>query len=91
MHAIGPGVVVAVRHVPGLGNVVLVDMQDGVHAIYAQLREVTVSVWDVVQAGTAIGHGAGPSSWGGDELYFELRIDGIPVDPTLWLTPRNGR
>jgi len=46
-----------------------------------------------VKKGARIEHGqpigtAGPIPSGSDGVYFELRVDGHPVDPLQWLKKR---
>ena len=82
--AAAPGVVEAVAYAPhfeGYGNIVLVDLGDGIEALYAHLSEVEVKVGDVVVTGEKLGL-AGCTGWcTGTHLHFELRQDGVAFDP----------
>jgi murein DD-endopeptidase MepM/ murein hydrolase activator NlpD len=82
--AAGPGIVEAVAYAPhfeGYGNIVLVDLGDGIEALYAHLAEVDVKVGDSVFTGEKLGL-AGCTGWcTGTHLHFELRQDGVAFDP----------
>ncbi len=66
------------------GCTVKVDLGDGYEAIYGQLKEVNFAVGDYVESGHVIGYIGEPTKYfavEGSNLYFELRKDGIPIDP----------
>ena len=53
-------------------------------AVYGQLKEPEFAVGDYVEAGHVIGYVTEPTKYysvEGSNLYFELRKDGVPVDP----------
>jgi len=71
----------------GRGTLVVVEHGNGVQSLYGYLANVVVSVGSVVDRGSPIGQ-VGPAEMsrpGGAALYFELRVDGQPVDPLQWL------
>lgn len=68
----------------GFGNLVIVDHGDSAFTLYGHLSEVTVADGAVVKAGDIVGR-VGLAPAGGAALYFEVRIDGRPVDPVQWL------
>lgn len=68
----------------GFGTLVIVDHGDSAFTLYGHLLDAAVSVGTNVSRGTPLGH-VGLSPSGGAALYFELRIDGRPVDPLEWL------
>lgn len=69
----------------GLGMLVIVDHGGQDFSLYGHLGPVTVSKGDRVEEGSLIGR-SGLGSRGVPELYFELRVDGSPVDPVEWLS-----
>lgn len=82
--AAAPGVVEAVGETPhyeGYGNIVLVDMGDGLEALYAHLSEPLVKPGDVVDTGQKIGLAGCTGYCTGTHLHFELRQDGAAFDP----------
>lgn len=68
----------------GFGNLVIVDHGDSAFTLYGHLSEVTVADGAVVKAGDILGR-VGLAPTGDAALYFEVRIDGRPVDPLQWL------
>lgn len=69
----------------GFGTLVIVDHGGSAFTLYGHLLDAAVSRGTHVSRGTALGR-VGLSPSGGAALYFELRIDGRPVDPLQWLT-----
>jgi len=77
------GTVTEVKEDPLLGNVVVVSHENDVMTYYASLNEVEVKADSEVKQGDAIGT-AGKNLFGkdnGTHVHFELRKDGIEVDP----------
>ncbi len=71
----------------GLGQLVIVDHGGLAFSLYGYLGSIGVTRGRVVTAGEVVGTaGRGPS--GTPAVYFELRIDGRPVDPVQWLKAR---
>jgi septal ring factor EnvC (AmiA/AmiB activator) len=71
----------------GLGQLVIVDHGGLAFSLYGYLGSIGVARGRVVTAGEVVGTaGRGPS--GTPAAYFELRIDGRPVDPVQWLKAR---
>jgi murein hydrolase activator len=68
----------------GYANLVIVDHGDGAYSLYGHLSALSVKKGDRVEAGTAVGT-AGRNPAGNPSTYFELRVDGRPVDPLQWL------
>ncbi len=74
----------------GYGRIVIVDHGDGFHSISGHLDEIRVDVGDPVGEGEILGTVGETGSLGGASLYFELRRDGEPIDPELWLLDARG-
>jgi septal ring factor EnvC (AmiA/AmiB activator) len=68
----------------GYGNLVIVDHGDRSYSLYGHLNSITVAKDQRVETQTPIGT-SGRNPAGSPSLYFELRIDGAPVDPLQWL------
>ena len=71
----------------GLGQLVIVDHGGLAFSLYGYLGSIGVTRGRVVAAGEAVGT-AGRAPSGAPAAYFELRIDGRPVDPLQWLKAR---
>lgn len=84
VRAAQPGRVVSVGEqtgYEGYGNVVVVDLGQGYRALYAHLAGWRVHAGEEIQAGQRIAT-AGCTGWcTGTHLHFELRHDGVAVDP----------
>jgi murein DD-endopeptidase MepM/ murein hydrolase activator NlpD len=69
----------------GYGNLVLIDHVDGWQTWYAHLSYIAVTPGDEVAQGDIIG-AAGTTGYStGPHLHFELRYNGRPVDPLVYL------
>ena len=82
--AVHEGVVSYAAPFTGYGNLVIVEHGEGGHSLYGHLAGASVNKGDKVEAGGRIGL-SGRNPAGNPALYFELRIDGKPVDPLQWL------
>ncbi|MFT5432632.1 MAG: murein DD-endopeptidase MepM/ murein hydrolase activator NlpD, partial [Myxococcota bacterium] len=79
------GKVVFAGWLRGYGRTVIVDHTKGDYTLYAHLSKMTVKKGDMLKSRQAIGTLGRTGSLEGEHLYFELRIDGKPVDPMRWL------
>jgi murein hydrolase activator len=84
VRAVHEGTVAYADQFTGYGNLVIVDHGDGAYSLYGYLSGLEAARGAHVDAQTTVGSsGRDPS--GNPALYFELRIDGKPVDPLQWL------
>jgi septal ring factor EnvC (AmiA/AmiB activator) len=83
--AVAPGKVVYAGRFMGYGNLILLDHQDGYYSLYGHLSEMLVKVGDEITKGRIIGRIGESGSLSGPLLHFELRKDGKPVDPLIYL------
>ncbi len=81
------GLVAFADRFTGFGNLVIVDHGARTFSLYGNLLEISVKKGMHVDHGQALGT-VGPSPTGAAGLYFELRVDGQPVDPLQWLRKR---
>ncbi len=84
VYAIHEGEVVSVGTFEGLGTLVIVSHGDQAFSLYGYLASLAVHKGGQVDERAELGT-AGVSSTGDATVYFELRIDGRPVDPVEWL------
>lgn len=82
--AVHGGVVAYADLFSGYANLVIVEHADGAYSLYGHLASTAVKKGDRVEAGTTVGT-AGRNPAGNPSTYFELRVDGKPVDPLQWL------
>jgi murein hydrolase activator len=71
----------------GYGNLLIVDHGAQTFSLYGQLGDIQVQRGASVERGQTIG-GVGNVPAGIPGIYFEMRIDGKPVDPLEWLAKR---
>jgi len=70
------------------GTTLKLNLGNNYELTYGQLKEVTVSQGDTVEAGTLLGYVSEPTKYYSEEgsnLFFEMTKDGEPVDPFLYL------
>jgi murein hydrolase activator len=82
--AVHDGTVTQAGPFTGYGQLVVIDHGGGAASLYGHLATVTVNKGDRVGAGSPVGV-SGRNTGGNPALYFELRVDGKPVDPLQWL------
>jgi len=81
------GVVVSVRQSPTYGLVVEVEHGGGFSTVYGHLDTALVEVDQTVKRGEAIATVGESGNATGPHLHFEIRKDGLEVDPMLHLPP----
>jgi septal ring factor EnvC (AmiA/AmiB activator) len=84
VQAIHDGTVAFADFFTGYANLVILEHGGGSYSLYGHLSALSVKKGDRVDAGTTVGL-AGRNPAGNPSLYFELRVDGKPVDPLQWL------
>ena len=85
--AVHGGTVAHAAPFTGFGRLVILDHGQRAYSLYGYLAALAVSKGDRVAPGAILGE-AGTAPAGAPGAYFELRIDGRPVDPLQWLKPR---
>ena len=86
--AAAKGIVDSIEVNEETGTTVVMNIGDNYHLTYGQLKEVPVSVGDVVEEGAPIGYVSEPTKYyckEGSNLYFKMTKDDKPVDPFLYL------
>lgn len=66
-------------------NHVVVDHGDGFMTAYAHMRSAAVKTGDTVAAGQVLGEVGTEGNSTGPHLHFEVLIDGVKVDPMMFL------
>jgi septal ring factor EnvC (AmiA/AmiB activator) len=86
--AVAPGHVVYTGWFKGYGNLIILDHDNEYYTLYAHVADILVKEGDDVRAGQRIGTVGDTGSLSGPRLYFEVRYQGKPQDPTEWLRQR---
>jgi murein DD-endopeptidase MepM/ murein hydrolase activator NlpD len=83
--AVSPGKVVYADWFKGYGMLVMIDHGRGLYSLYAHLSDILVRKNQHVTTGTPVGRVGQTGFASRPNLHFELRVDGQPVDPLVWL------
>ncbi|MGB2173229.1 MAG: murein hydrolase activator EnvC family protein, partial [Porticoccaceae bacterium] len=65
-----------------------IDHGDGYMSLYAHNQELMRETGDWVQSGDVISQAGNTGGLTDPALYFEIRQQGTPVDPKIWLSNR---
>jgi septal ring factor EnvC (AmiA/AmiB activator) len=85
VHAVAAGRVVYANWLKGFGNLIIVDHGAKYLTVYAYNHSVLKQVGDAVRAGETIAKVGATGGQVESGLYFEIRHQGSPVNPLLWL------
>jgi murein DD-endopeptidase MepM/ murein hydrolase activator NlpD len=85
IHASAAGKVVYAGWMEGYGNLVAIDHGNGLSTAYGHQERVAVSVGQVVAQGQVIGYSDCTGHCFGPHVHFEVRVNGVPVDPMSYL------
>jgi murein DD-endopeptidase MepM/ murein hydrolase activator NlpD len=88
VRAAGRGRVIEASYDELLGNYLVVDHGFGFTTLYGHNARLLVSVGQVVERGQVVALLGNTGRSSAPHLHFEVRIDGAPVDPRQYLTPR---
>ncbi|HHS98179.1 MAG TPA: M23 family metallopeptidase [Chloroflexi bacterium] len=85
IYAAAAGTVVFAGVSGGYGNLVIIEHADGWESWYAHLSVISVTEGQEVEQGEVIGAAGSTGYSTGPHLHFELRYQGRPVDPLVYL------
>ncbi|MEQ1512475.1 MAG: peptidoglycan DD-metalloendopeptidase family protein [Lysobacteraceae bacterium] len=85
VHAVADGNVVFAEWMTGYGLILIVDHGDGYLSLYAHNESLLKDVGATVKRGDAVARVGNSGGLEQPALYFELRRNGLPVDPGSWL------
>jgi hypothetical protein len=80
VYAAGSGTV-TIEHPGWAGNLVRIDHGGGVETLYGHLSRVDVTDGQVLEPGDPVGLVGALGNATGPHLHFEVRLDGVSVDP----------
>jgi len=86
--AVADGTVVFAEWMTGYGMLLIVDHGNGYMSLYAHNDGLQKNVGDAVRRGDTVATVGNSGGQGRSGLYFELRQNGTPVNPTTWLQRR---
>lgn len=85
VRAVAGGRVVYANWLKGFGNIIIVDHGDKYLSVYAYNQSLLKKVGDVLQGGDILATVGATGGQVEPGLYFEIRHNGLPVNPLLWL------
>ncbi len=83
--AAAAGTVIHAGWLGGYGNLVVVDHGNGLATAYAHASAILVAVGQQVAQGETLSLVGSTGNSSGPHLHFEVRVNGIAVDPLLYL------
>ena len=84
IHAIYDGEVIFADYFKGYGNMIIVDHGGGFFSLYAHASSIAKRVGAKVSKNEVLASVGDLDSAKGPMLYFEIRYQGKPVDPSPW-------
>lgn len=85
IYATGAGVVSFAGWMSGYGNLVQIDHPGGVRTRYGHLSRILVGGGVPVAQGDLIGQMGSTGKSTGSHLHYEVRADGVPVNPLAYI------
>ncbi len=84
IHASADGIVSQARTAPGYGKLVVIDHGYGYKTYYAHNSKIHVKVGQRVKRGDQISAVGNTGSSTGSHLHYEVRLNGVPVNPNKY-------
>ncbi|MEM9049110.1 MAG: DUF5930 domain-containing protein [Pseudomonadota bacterium] len=85
IHATADGTVIFAARMRGYGKIIKIRHAFGVETVYAHLHRIRVKVGDTVSQGDRIGDMGNTGRSTGTHLHYEVRVNGLPVNPMRYL------
>jgi murein DD-endopeptidase MepM/ murein hydrolase activator NlpD len=83
--AAAAGTVIYAGWMGGYGNLVVIDHGNGLSTAYAHASSILVQVGQAVAQGETVSLVGSTGNSSGPHLHFEVRVNGVAVDPLLYL------
>lgn len=88
VNAVHNGRIVFSNYLRGFGLLAIVDHGDGYMTLYAHNQELLKDTGDWVQSNELVARAGDTGGLSKPALYFEIRSQGKPADPKVWLERR---
>jgi murein DD-endopeptidase MepM/ murein hydrolase activator NlpD len=86
IRAAGSGTVIYAGWMGGYGNLTVIDHGNGLATAYGHQSGIAVGMGQTVSQGLVIGYVGSTGHSTGPHLHFEVRVNGVPVDPLSYLS-----
>jgi murein DD-endopeptidase MepM/ murein hydrolase activator NlpD len=80
------GIVVSISTTEAFGNMIILKHKSGFETRYAHLNKILVKEGEEVKREQCIGYLGNSGMSTGPHLHYEIRQNGLPIDPMLFLT-----
>lgn len=84
VHAIATGKVIFANWLRGFGLLIIIDHGNGYMSLYARNESLSRQIGDTVKTGETIATMGDSGGFADPSLYFEIRQNGLPLNPNLW-------
>ena len=84
VHAVADGRVVYADSLRGFGNMLIIDHGGSYMSIYGGGDSLTKAVGTQIRAGDTVATTGSTGNLGDSGIYFEIRHQGQPLNPTSW-------
>jgi septal ring factor EnvC (AmiA/AmiB activator) len=84
VHAIYGGKIIFADWLRGFGLLIIINHGDGFMSLYARNHAIFAKVGDMVNPRDVIASIGNTGGYSTSSLYFEIRQNGLPVNPKLW-------
>lgn len=85
IRAAASGKVVAVTHLGGRGQAVIIEHANAIYSVYGHMRATNVQMGQEVRYCQEIGQAGDEESMNGPKLYFQISQGVHTIDPVQWL------
>lgn len=85
VRAIADGKVVWTGVIEGLGETIVLDHGRDLHSVYSRINILNAKLGEEIKEGTYLGKVAKSNDRMGNGLYFEIRENALPTDPSRWI------
>jgi septal ring factor EnvC (AmiA/AmiB activator) len=86
VQAVAPGKVIFANWLKGFGFLIILDHSNGYMTLYGRNESLYKKVGDVVQTGELIARAGQSGGFANSGLYFEIRRNGVALNPLAWLS-----
>ncbi len=84
VHAVYSGKIIFANWLRGFGLLVIINHGNNYMSLYGRNRAIYAKVGDYVNTGDTIATTGNSGGYNQSSLYFEIRQNGTPINPSLW-------